>query len=135
MQTGVYLYMYSLYDISVLTLLLISFVTNRLWKYIFIDSNTMKNWPVLLRTKTVCMLMSWREKNKKRARRQARVTFYPMSLRYLSPRSNKILYHKIWYYNYDKPLNEKCIPWSKNMKYVNDRHWVSNWIGLGVELM
>lgn len=34
--------MYNHYDISVLTLLLISFVTNRLWKYIFIDSNTPK---------------------------------------------------------------------------------------------
>lgn len=42
MQTGVYLYMYSHYDISVLTLLLISFVTNRLWKYISIYSNTPK---------------------------------------------------------------------------------------------
>lgn len=135
MQTGVYLYMYSHYDISVLTLLLISFVTSRLWKYIFIDSNTPKKLTSFIEDQNCLYVNELERKNKKRARRQARATFYPMSLRYLSPRSNKTLYHKIWYYNYDKPLNEKCIPWSKNMKYVNDRHWVSNWIGLGVELM
>lgn len=135
MQTGVYLYMHSHYDISVLTLLLISFVTSRLWKYIFIDSNTPKKLTSFIEDQNCLSVNELERKNKKRARRQARASFYPISLRYLSPRSNKILYHKIWYYNYDKPLNEKCIPWSKNMKYVNDRHWVSNWIGVGVELM